>query len=94
MPAQVLAMRPPPLALQPHDRVRAVLEHSTGLPAVPALPGMFTPHPSHASSLRPDEKATADAGIAARTLLMPLEPQPTAALNSADDEDMEGVAHV
>ena len=50
-------MRPPPPALQPHDRVRAVREHSTGLPEVPALPGMFTPHPSHASSMRPDDQA-------------------------------------
>ena len=52
---------------------------------------MLTPHPSDASGMRPDHQANVDDSVAARTLLMPREPPPTAALDSADDEDMEGV---
>ena len=54
---------------------------------------MLTPHPSDASGMRPDHQANVDDSVAARTLLMPREPPPTAALDSADDEDMEGVDH-
>ena len=38
--------------------------------------------------MRPDEQVAGDAGTAARTLLMPLEPSPDAALDLADEEDM------
>ena len=84
-------MGPPPQAPQPPDRVRAVRKHSTGLPAVPSLPGMVTNHPPHASSMRPEDQANVDDSVAARTLSMPRESPPPAALDSADDEAMEGV---